>query len=683
MVGAAGTNQTPNVSTSKLTFNASTGTLTATGGIQNTPIGNGTASSGTFTTLTADTVASTNNGNGTNFKVGDDTWIGDINIANTLRITGQQDGTQAYIVFGNSNAVSLGRSGTGALTYQGQFTAQGGIQNTPIGNGTPSTAQFTTINSSGLSTLNSFYANTNSTVAGNLTVVGNLVVSGNVITTGSNNTYFTDSIIELHTLPNLANLTFNDGKDIGIRFHYYKTDNQNAFLGWQNETGYLEWLGANVDEAANANVMTGTYGTFKTGELILANSTISTSTGSGALIVAGGAGVAGNIYAGNYFYANGTQAVGPRGPQGPQGPQGPIGNTGPQGPQGPIGNTGPQGPQGPIGNTGPQGPQGPFGNTGPQGPQGPIGPIGNTGSQGPQGPQGPIGPIGPIGNTGPQGPQGPIGPIGNTGPQGPQGPIGPIGNTGPQGPQGPQGPIGPIGNTGPQGPQGPIGPIGNTGPQGPQGPIGPIGNTGSQGPQGPIGPIGNTGPQGPQGPIGNTGPQGPIGPIGNTGPQGPTGPSTAINATNTTTSQTTYIVGVTAAGSNQTPFVSATNAVYFNPNTGTLYAVAKSFRIPHPTKDGKMLVYGSLEGPENGIYARGRLTNNTVIELPDYWMQLADMTTITVNLTPIGRHQKLYVKNIVDNKIYVGNENIFGTNTDFYFMVLGERKDIAKLQVEE
>jgi hypothetical protein len=96
-----------------------------------------------------------------------------------------------------------------------------------------------------------------------------------------------------------------------------------------------------------------------------------------------------------------------------------------------------------------------------------------------------------------------------------------------------------------------------------------------------------------------------------------------------------------------------------------------------------MLVYGSLEGPENGIYARGRLTNNTVIELPDYWMQLVDMTTITVDLTPIGRHQKLYVKNIVDNKIYIGNENIFSTTTDFYFMVLGERKDIAKLQVEE
>jgi hypothetical protein len=62
-----------------------------------------------------------------------------------MRLTGAQDGTQGYIVFGNSNALTLGRSGTGALTYQGAFTAQGGIQNTPIGNATASTGAFTTV----------------------------------------------------------------------------------------------------------------------------------------------------------------------------------------------------------------------------------------------------------------------------------------------------------------------------------------------------------------------------------------------------------------------------------------------------------------------------------------------------------------------------------------------------------
>ena len=96
-------------------------------------------------TLSADIVSATNNGNGTNFKVGDDVWIGDVNLSNTMRFAGQQDSTQAYIIFGSSNGLTLGRSGTGALTYQGAFTAQGGIQNTPIGNSTANTGAFTTV----------------------------------------------------------------------------------------------------------------------------------------------------------------------------------------------------------------------------------------------------------------------------------------------------------------------------------------------------------------------------------------------------------------------------------------------------------------------------------------------------------------------------------------------------------
>ena len=70
-------------------------------------------------------IESTNNGNGTNFKVGDDAWIGDVNAPNTIRISGQQDSTNAYIIFGSSDTTKLGRSGTGALTYTGAFTATG------------------------------------------------------------------------------------------------------------------------------------------------------------------------------------------------------------------------------------------------------------------------------------------------------------------------------------------------------------------------------------------------------------------------------------------------------------------------------------------------------------------------------------------------------------------------------
>ena len=65
-----------------------------------------------------DTVWSANNGNGTNFRVGDDAWIGDYNIANTIKIKGQQDATQGYISFGSNNS-QLGVQAAGQLTYGG------------------------------------------------------------------------------------------------------------------------------------------------------------------------------------------------------------------------------------------------------------------------------------------------------------------------------------------------------------------------------------------------------------------------------------------------------------------------------------------------------------------------------------------------------------------------------------
>jgi hypothetical protein len=72
-------------------------------------------------------VASSNNGNGTNFKVGDDAWIGDVNVADSLRISGQQNSANAYVIFGSSDSSKLGRAGTGPLTYTGAFTATGAV----------------------------------------------------------------------------------------------------------------------------------------------------------------------------------------------------------------------------------------------------------------------------------------------------------------------------------------------------------------------------------------------------------------------------------------------------------------------------------------------------------------------------------------------------------------------------
>jgi hypothetical protein len=78
-------------------------------------------------TLTANKVLSTSNGAGENYKVGDDAWIGDINVSDTIQIKGVEDDANAYIVFGTSDTASLGRSGVGPLTYTGDFTSEGNV----------------------------------------------------------------------------------------------------------------------------------------------------------------------------------------------------------------------------------------------------------------------------------------------------------------------------------------------------------------------------------------------------------------------------------------------------------------------------------------------------------------------------------------------------------------------------
>jgi hypothetical protein len=110
---------------------------------------------------------------------------------------------------------------------------------------------------------------------------------------------------------------------------------------------------------------------------------------------------------------------------------------------------------------------------------------------------------------------------------------------------------------------------------------------------------------------------------------------------------------------------------------GSFAATTKSFVIDHPTKPDMKLRYGSLEGPENGVYVRGR-SNTSTIELPDYWIGLVDENSITVNLTPIGKKQELYVKAISNNNVTVGGAR----SLDYFYTVYAERKDVEKLVVE-
>ena len=112
---------------------------------------------------------------------------------------------------------------------------------------------------------------------------------------------------------------------------------------------------------------------------------------------------------------------------------------------------------------------------------------------------------------------------------------------------------------------------------------------------------------------------------------------------------------------------------------GEISATNKSFVINHPTKPGMKLRYGSLEGPENGVYVRGISTSN-IIDLPDYWLGLVDYNTITVHLTPIGKNNSHYFVKCEDNKVYIGT-SLFKKINCFY-SIWAERRDIPKLTVE-
>lgn len=109
---------------------------------------------------------------------------------------------------------------------------------------------------------------------------------------------------------------------------------------------------------------------------------------------------------------------------------------------------------------------------------------------------------------------------------------------------------------------------------------------------------------------------------------------------------------------------------------GHFSAVTKSFLIKHPIKKNKHLQYGSLEGPELGVYYRGK-TNKNIIKLPSVWEHLVDTDSITVQLTPVGKEQNLYVISYSNKEVAVKNVSGY-----YFYTIYGERKDVPRLEVE-
>ena len=106
----------------------------------------------------------------------------------------------------------------------------------------------------------------------------------------------------------------------------------------------------------------------------------------------------------------------------------------------------------------------------------------------------------------------------------------------------------------------------------------------------------------------------------------------------------------------------------------------KPFDIKHPSREGYRLRYACVEGPEVGVYHRGRVKNEKVIILPSYWKDFVYIDSISVQLQPIGAHQDVIVKRWDDEKIYLQSKG--GMPIDCFFHVYAERNDINPLITE-
>jgi hypothetical protein len=151
-------------------------------------------------------------------------------------------------------------------------------------------------------------------IGGNLNVNGATTFGGTVTFNGtatyvySTNSVYTDNLIELHVPPGGVNGTWgtDDQKDIGLRFHYYNGADQNAGLVFAGDSKFLEFYNTGFE---STGTFTGTYGTFRTGDIQLVSGTDAGNTQSGSLQVTGGAGIGGSVYIGGKAYIAGAEVI--------------------------------------------------------------------------------------------------------------------------------------------------------------------------------------------------------------------------------------------------------------------------------------------------------------------------------------------------------------------------------------
>jgi hypothetical protein len=142
---------------------------------------------------------------------------------------------------------------------------------------------------------------------GNLYVGGNFNLQGNITIGGTGSTTSTSTLVIENPISFLANANNGDSQDIGIVGQYVGGTNKYAGVVRDNVTKSFRFFdGVTTKPTTTVAFATSSAGNVYAGQLMLANSTVSSSTSTGALIVAGGAGIAGKLYVGGEVTVTGS-----------------------------------------------------------------------------------------------------------------------------------------------------------------------------------------------------------------------------------------------------------------------------------------------------------------------------------------------------------------------------------------
>lgn len=116
---------------------------------------------------------------------------------------------------------------------------------------------------------------------------------------------------------------------------------------------------------------------------------------------------------------------------------------------------------------------------------------------------------------------------------------------------------------------------------------------------------------------------------------------------------------------------------------GIVTADTKNFKVPDPDDSRYDILYACVEGPEAAMYTRGTghlVDGQAVVDLPDHFLKLANMSTLTIQVTPLDECEGLFCRK--GNRQFLVKELRKGSsNIDFDWEVKAVRKGHEDYQV--